>query len=79
MPGGLKSATIVPEALHLLRHACEQLLANEAEIIVGGCSEVQIGLDKNNVSFPFIDAMDLVARRAVAYCYAGCPAVTQSV
>lgn len=61
MPNGLKSATISTEAYELLDKAVEELVSRGADIIIGGCSEVQLGLRHSQVNADYIDTMDVLA------------------
>ena len=69
MEYGLKSARISEEALDLFGKCIPPLLEAGAEIIIGGCSEVQIALNQKQVEMPFVDAIDLLAQETVHYCY----------
>jgi aspartate racemase len=69
MENGLKSSRISSKAIELLLTAVSKLEEKGAEIIIGGCSEVQIALQQNNVSLPFIDSIDLLAQESVKQCY----------
>ncbi|MFB6456937.1 aspartate/glutamate racemase family protein [Chitinophaga sp. Hz27] len=61
MDNGLKSVNISEEAYQLLDKAVQELIARGAEIIIGGCSEVQIGLRQGQVNAHYIDTMDVLA------------------
>lgn len=66
MENGLKSAAISKEAYSLLDAAVQELTAQGADIIVGGCSEVQIGLKHCKVSCDYLDTMDVLATATLA-------------
>ena len=69
MKNGLKSATISQEARDLLMTAAARLKENGAQLLVGGCSEVQLVIKNNVLGLPFVDAIDLMAREVISYCY----------
>lgn len=69
MENGLKSSRISQEARTLMFRSRDILLDSGAEVIVGGCTEVPLVLHEQNVPVPFIDPMDLLARRVVEACY----------
>ena len=69
MKNGLKSASISGKAFDLMTKAVSTLVADGAEAIIGGCSEVAIALNQNMLSIPFIDAIDLMALESVNLCY----------
>jgi aspartate racemase len=61
MEKGFKSAEISDEAYSLLDSSVNALLDQGAEIIIGGCSEVQIGLEQSKVAATYMDTMDVLA------------------
>ncbi|OON70563.1 hypothetical protein B0919_00615 [Hymenobacter sp. CRA2] len=62
MDNGLKSAVISPEAYRLLNAAVQELCGRGADIIVGGCSEVQIGMRHCVLDAAvYLDTMDVLA------------------
>jgi aspartate racemase len=65
MDNGLKSAVISPEAYSLLDASVQELLGQGADIIIGGCSEVQIGLKHCRMNTEYIDTMDVLAAAAL--------------
>jgi len=69
MKGGLKSSRISDEARSLMFQAVGKLIAQGAEVVIGGCTEVSLGLDPNGLGLPYIDMLDLLARKTVEYCY----------
>jgi aspartate racemase len=71
MKNGFKSAHISDEAKGLMSAAFQEIRALNVDLIIGGCTEVSIGLDANTIDFPYIDMLDLLARETVDYCYHG--------
>jgi aspartate racemase len=69
MQGGLKSSEISGEAIDLFFQSIPKILDQGAEVIIGGCTEVQLVLKENMLPIPYIDSMDLAAREAVKLCY----------
>jgi aspartate racemase len=61
MDNGLKSAVISPEAYQLLDAAVQDLTRQGADLIIGGCSEVQLGLKHCTVDATYLDTMDILA------------------
>lgn len=66
---GFKSAHISAHAKDLLDKSVKKLAALNVDIIIGGCTEVSIGLEQSAMDIPFIDVVDLLARKTVDYCY----------
>ncbi len=69
MPEGLKSSQVSPKALELFFRTIPSLLDQGAEVIIGGCSEVQIALKNTTLPVPYVDSMDILAQAAVRVCY----------
>lgn len=70
MKNGFKSAKVSLHARELMKEAMERLSCKEnVELIIGGCTEVSLGLDPASVAFPYIDALDLLAKKIVTECY----------
>ncbi len=65
MKGGLKSAQIDNKAYALFQEAVDDLKQQKAELIIGGCTEVQIGLDKIEEDILFIDVIDLLINEVI--------------
>lgn len=69
MKNGFKSAHISDDARSLMYKAFETISRKKVDLIIGGCTEVSIGVDPQAVSYPYLDALDLLARKTVDYCY----------
>jgi aspartate racemase len=69
MKGGFKSATISDEARGLMNYSVQKIIDANVDVIVGGCTEVSIGVDPRKIAVPFVDALDLLARKTIACCY----------
>nr|WP_295873269.1 amino acid racemase [uncultured Chitinophaga sp.] len=69
MKNGFKSAHISDEARVLMLTAFRELGALNVDLIIGGCTEVSVGVDAASVDFPYLDMLDLLARETVDYCY----------
>lgn len=65
MDNGFKSAEIANEAYTLLDASAKELIAQGAELIIGGCSEVQIGIEQIKVDAIYMDTMDILASAAL--------------
>lgn len=69
MKNGFKSGNILPKAGTLLRQSVQKLVEQDAELIIGGCTEVSVGWEPGNTAVPFIDVLDLLAKKMVERCY----------
>lgn len=49
----------------LLLEAAQQLLAEGAELIIAGCTEVSLVLEPESIACPIIDPMEVIARVAI--------------
>ncbi len=65
MKGGLKSADISEEAYHLFAEAVQALTDKGVSMILGGCTEVQIGFSKVTAPVPYIDTVDVLVDEVV--------------
>ena len=59
-------AGALDEAREGVRAAADQLIAQGAEVIVAGCTEVPLVIQPGDLPVPLIDATDVLAARAVA-------------
>lgn len=69
MKNGFKSASISAEAHELMQLAVQKLNALNVEIIIGGCTEVSLGIIPEGKPVRYLDALDLLAKKTVAHCY----------
>lgn len=69
MKNGFKSAVISDYARELMSRCVEKLIERKADVIIGGCTEVSIAMDRGHIEVPYVDSLDLLARRTVDYCY----------
>lgn len=69
MKNGYKSAAIAPEAGHLMEQAIRKLMEYDVDLVIGGCTEVSIAVTQDMMEVPFLDMLDLLARKTVEYCY----------
>lgn len=69
MKNGFKSAHISQHARDLMSRSVETLSRKNVDVIIGGCTEVSVALSPDMVDFPYIDTLDLLAKRTVDYCY----------
>ena len=69
MKNGLKSAAISDEARDLLLKGAQRLKEYGAQLLVGGCSEVQLVIRNSVFGLPYVDAMDLMAREMTRLVY----------
>lgn len=66
---GFKSSRISAEAWELMHASLQSLVNLGVDLVIGGCTEVSIGIDPALMKVPFIDASDLLAKKTVEYCY----------
>jgi len=69
MRNGFKSARISDEAVALMHQSREKLIDMGVDAIIGGCTEVSLGVKQEHMEVPYIDTLDLLARKTVDYCY----------
>lgn len=69
MPNGFKSARISAEARDLMDRSVRALLKNDIDIIIGGCTEVSVAYPSRHLPVPYLDVLDLLAKKAVGHCY----------
>ena len=69
MRNGFKSASISKDARDLMNKCIDKLKNAQVDVIIGGCTEVSIAVDPHTIDIPFIDTLDVLARRTVDYCY----------
>jgi aspartate racemase len=69
MKNGLKSSEISQESKDLLLTAAARLKEKGAQLLIGGCSEVQLVIKDSVFGLPFVDVVDLMAREVISYCY----------
>ncbi|WP_299316050.1 amino acid racemase [uncultured Aquimarina sp.] len=65
MEGGLKSAQISNKAYDLFQDAVNGLKEKSVDLIIGGCTEVQIGYSKTKETIPYIDAVDVLVDEVI--------------
>lgn len=70
MKNGFKSAVISGEAGCLMDQCIQRLMDDGAELVIGGCTEVSIAIDLKSLPVPYLDMLDLLARKTVEHCYA---------
>jgi len=64
----IKSGDTGPEVKAEMRTLAHQLVADGAEVIVAGCTEVPLVIGPTDLKVEFVDPGDLLARRCVAVC-----------
>jgi len=72
MKNGYKSAQVSQEAKLLMAAAFEKLKDKNVEIIIAGCTEISLAVSEMpeaTSGVVFIDALDLLARDTVQFCY----------
>lgn len=65
MVGGLKSAQISDQAYVLFQESVDRLKEKNVDIIIGGCTEVQIGFSKIEEAIPYVDAVDVLVEEVI--------------
>ncbi len=69
MKNGFKSARISDEARELLLLSVNRMKALNVDMIIGGCTEVSLGVVPESKDVIYLDALDLLARKTVECCY----------
>jgi aspartate racemase len=69
MKNGFKSACISDEARSLMARSVDAIRAKGIDAVIGGCTEVPLGVEQSRLDVPYIDTLDLLARKTVASCY----------
>ena len=69
MKNGFKSASISNLAKKLMKASVEKLNDRGIDLIIGGCTEVSIGINPKKILCPYIDVLDLFAQETVMECY----------
>lgn len=69
MENGLKSADISKKAISLMKLAASKLMSQGAQLIIGGCTEVQIVFSKNTSEIPYVDTVDVTVEEVIRQCY----------
>ncbi len=62
---GIK-AGYIEKASELLTTAAERLIIDGAEVIIGGCTEIPLALNDDLITVPFIDPMEVLAKKLIA-------------
>lgn len=65
MEGGFKSSTICDSAYDLFNEALKSLIDKDVQLIIGGCTEVQIGIKNADVNIQFLDVIDVLVDEVV--------------
>lgn len=65
MDGGLKSAKTCDEAYELFQEAVVSLKNKGVGLILGGCTEVQIGYNKINETLPYVDVVETLVDEVI--------------
>jgi aspartate racemase len=69
MPAGFKSAKVSVAARELMMESVNKLVERNVDLIVGGCTEVSIGVNQQSLLLPYIDTTDILAKKSVECCY----------
>lgn len=62
---GIKNGNLGDKPLQLLKKASEELVAEGAELIISGCTEVALVLKPHHITKPLIDPMNVLANAIV--------------
>lgn len=65
-PSGLKQGVVSPASKTNFLNAAQQLEANGAQAIIGGCSEVPMVLSQDDIIIPLFDSIQIVVERYFA-------------
>ncbi len=66
---GMKSYKPSSQAVEDVRMSASVLIKNNADLVIGGCTEVSLAIKPNSLNVPFIDLVDLLATETVKRCY----------
>jgi aspartate racemase len=69
MKNGFKSAFVSDEAKSLMADCIKKISKKGVDAIVGGCTEVSLGVNAGSTALPYIDALDMLALETVGRCY----------
>ncbi|MBB6131861.1 aspartate/glutamate racemase family protein [Mucilaginibacter lappiensis] len=69
MKNGFKSSIISSEAKSLMLESARLISDMNVDVVIGGCTEVSLGIQLNSTGVPYLDALDILARNTVKYCY----------
>lgn len=69
MENGLKASVISKKAKDLFMCTIPGLKKKNAELIVGGCSEVSLVLHQDMLDIPLVDPIDLMAKETIGQSY----------
>lgn len=67
----IKHGDLGPASRQTMAALARRLVGKGAEVVVAGCTEVPLVMGAADLSVPFIDATEALARRCVAVCLAG--------
>ena len=67
----IKHGDLGPASRETMAALAHRLVGKGAQVVVAGCTEVPLVLDAADLSVPFIDATQALARRCVDVCLAG--------
>lgn len=67
-PGGIKTGVLAGDHVSLFLQQFDILTDRGCELIIGACSEIPLVLPQAT-TFPYLDAFDLLASKAVQHCY----------
>ncbi|TCT12951.1 aspartate racemase [Natranaerovirga pectinivora] len=62
---GIKQGHLTEEPLQLLKETAEELIQQGADLIISGCTEIELVLKQNHLSKPLIIPMDVVIEKLV--------------
>ncbi|QHI35451.1 Aspartate racemase [Kordia antarctica] len=65
MKGGLKSSKISQEAFSLFKQAFNALKEQQVEVIIGGCSEMQIGYESLQTDIVYVDTISMLVEEVI--------------
>jgi aspartate racemase len=63
--GGIKAGTAAGRPRMLLRGVASRLIRRGARAIIAGCTEIPLALGATDLPVPFLDPMDIAARRCI--------------
>lgn len=66
MEGGFKSAQIADEAFELFQDAVNELKKKDIDVIIGACTEVQIGFSRIQEHLLYIDLVDVLVTEVIS-------------
>lgn len=66
---GIKAGVLEGNAVSLLKKAANRLIDQGGTVIIGGCTEIPLILNKENLSVPFVNPTEIIAQKAIKFAF----------